>query len=449
MRQIVAGETLEVSLGCLKMLDAGQKPDPGANLALPWVVKLRYGVLLGEAAIVLGMAYAFRLEFPVRWTLAPLLLILLSNLWLDHKPDVSVRFPQQTLGAVFVLDTLCLTVMLGLTGGPLNPFSLLYLVQISLSAVVLRKAWTWVLGLLAGVCFGLLFFFHLSLSVLESHHSEGLSPHLVGMWIAFLVGTGLITFFTGTISDELRRREQEILLLQQQIAKSERLASLVTLAAGAAHELGTPLATIAVVSRELERYSSTLPDGDAMREDARLIRSEVERCRLILQRMSAEGAEPMGESARAIRLGDLVEQVLKEFPTPQRTRFSAEIPDADATVRLPVQATIQSLVALMRNALEASDGGQVVVRATGSGTEVAFSVHDQGSGMPEPVLRRIAEPFFTTKEPGKGMGLGTFLVRTFAERLGGGLTFESVVGQGTTATLRLPRNVSGDAHASV
>src|SRR5581483_1765318 len=160
------------------MLDAGQKPDPGANLALPWVVRLRYGVLSGEAAIVLGMAYAFHLEFPIRWTLAPLLVILLSNLWLDRQPDVSLRFPQQTLGAVFVLDTVCLTVMLGLTGGPLNPFSLLYLVQISLSAVVLRKAWTWVLGLLAGVCFGLLFFFHLSLSVLESHHSEGLSPHL-------------------------------------------------------------------------------------------------------------------------------------------------------------------------------------------------------------------------------------------------------------------------------
>jgi two-component system sensor histidine kinase RegB len=326
---------------------------------------------------------------------------------------------------------------------------LLYLVQISLSAVVLRKAWTWALGILAGVCFGLLFFFHLSLEVLESHHSEGLSPHLVGMWIAFVVGAGLITFFTGTISDSLRRREQEILLLQEQVAKSERLASLVTLAAGAAHELGTPLATIAVVSRELERYSAKLPDGDAMREDARLIRSEVERCRLILRRMSAEGAEPMGESARAIRLDDLIQQVLNEFPAAQRSRFSAEIPDKEAMVRLPVQATIQSLVALMRNALDASEGGPVVVCAVGGGSEVAFSVRDRGTGMPEPVLRRIAEPFFTTKEPGKGMGLGTFLVRTFAERLGGGLTFESVVGQGTTATLRLPRNVPGDAHASV
>jgi two-component system sensor histidine kinase RegB len=424
--------------------------DQAPNLALPWVIKLRYGVLSGEALIVLGMAYAFHVEFPVASTLAPLGLILTSNLWLHRRPEVSVRFPQQTLGVVFVLDTLCLTLMLGLTGGPLNPFSLLYLVQISLSAVVLRKAWTWALGALATVCFGLLFFLHLPLAALQTHQSEGgVSPHLVGMWIAFIVGSGLITFFTGTVSDALRRREQEILALQEQIAKSERLASLVTLAAGAAHELGTPLGTIAVVSRELERLAANLPDASAMGEDAKLIRSEVERCRLILQRMSAEGAEPMGEMPRTVRLGDLIRQVLEQFPKAQRRNFSADVPNHDAVVQLPVQATIQSLAALMQNALDASDGGQVVVRAIGSGSVVAFSVRDQGSGMSESVLRRIAEPFFTTKEPGKGMGLGTFLARTFAERLGGGLTFESALGEGTTATLTLPVNASHNAHASV
>ena len=425
--------------------------DQAPNLALPWVVTLRYGVVFGEAVIVLGMAYGFRLHFPVFWTLAPLVVVFFSNVLLDRIRDVPAGSPQQTLGAVFVLDTLCLTAMLGLTGGPTNPFSLLYLVQISLSAVVLRKSWTWALGLLATICFGLLFFFHVPLDALQTHHEgQGLSPHLVGMWIAFIVGAGLITFFTGTVSDALRRREQEVLALQEQIAKSERLASLVTLAAGAAHELGTPLATIAVVSRELERYAAGLPDSAALSEDAKLIRSEVERCRLILQRMSSEGAEPMGESARTIRLSALMNDVVAQFPETQRASLSVDVPDTDAVIRLPVQATIQSLVALMQNALDASEGGQVVLHAIGTGSEVTFSVRDHGAGMPESVLRRIAEPFFTTKEPGKGMGLGTFLVRTFAERLGGGLSFESAPGSGTTATLRLPLNgAPDDAHAAV
>ena len=119
---------------------------------------------------------------------------------LGRLRTVPVRFPQETLGAVFCLDTLCLTAMLGLTGGPMNPFSLLYLVQITLSAVVLRKVWTWALGALSTVCFGLLFF-HVPSAAFQTHHSEhGLSPHLVGMWIAFVIAAALITFFTGKIA---------------------------------------------------------------------------------------------------------------------------------------------------------------------------------------------------------------------------------------------------------
>jgi len=126
-----------------------------------------------------------------------------------------------------------------------------------------------------------------------SHHieEEGFSPHLVGMWIAFVIAAGLITFFTGKISDALRKRDRDVLTLQEQVAKSERLASLVTLAAGAAHELGTPLGTIAIVAGELEHYAGNIARNDAVLVDSRLIRSEVERCRRILERMSAQSAE--------------------------------------------------------------------------------------------------------------------------------------------------------------
>jgi two-component system sensor histidine kinase RegB len=265
------------------------------------------------------------------------------------------------------------------------------------------------------------------------------------MWIAFIVAAGLITFFTGKVADELREREHQVLSLQEQVAKSERLASLATLAAGAAHELGTPLATIAVVSRELERYAAQLPQGDEVREDAKLIRSEVERCRAILQQMSIQGAEPMGEAPRTILLTELLKETLQQFSEPQRASLSIDVPDESATAYLPVQATSHSLAALIKNALDANVGDQrIVVRAERSGAHVKFSVSDSGQGMPEHVLRRIAEPFFTTKAPGKGMGLGTFLVRTFAERLGGDLSYESAPGKGTTATLDLPINASRD-----
>ena len=325
-----------------------------AQAALPWVVRLRYGIVAGEAAIVLGTFYAFQLEFPLLWTLAPLAVVLASNIWLGKTRDVSARFPDETLGAVFVLDTLCLTAMLGLTGGPNNPFSLLYLVQITLSAVALRKVWTRALGALATACFGLLFFFHIPLAALQAHTSDNrLSPHLVGMWVAFVAGVVLITFFTGKISDALRRREREVLDLQEQVAKHERLASLVTLAAGAAHELGTPLGTIAVVAKELERYATTLSGNDAVLDDARLIRSEVERCRRILERMSVQGAEPLGEIARKVRVTDLLNEVVEQLPEGHRSLVVVEVSDEDLTAVLPEQATLQSIAALVQNAIDA------------------------------------------------------------------------------------------------
>jgi two-component system, sensor histidine kinase RegB len=426
--------------------------DLAPHLALPWIVRLRYGMVAGEAVVILGMSYGLHLDFPLLWTLAPLAIVLASNILLGRLRTLPTQFTQETLGAIFCLDTLCLTAMLGLTGGPMNPFSLLYLVQITLSAVVLRKTWTWALGVLSTACFGLLFFFHVSMAAFESHHVEqGLSPHLIGMWIAFVVAAALITFFTGKIADALRTREQEVLVLQDQVAKNERLASLVTLAAGAAHELGTPLGTIAVVARELERFAANIASNDAVLEDARLIRSEVDRCRRILERMSVQSAEPMGEAPSRVRVRDLLLQTIAQFPESRRALLKIELNDEELAVVLPAQATVQSVNALIQNALDAtSDQRPVVISAREADSTLSIAVRDQGHGMPSNVLRRIAEPFFTTKEPGKGMGLGTFLVRTFAESLGGRVLFDSAPGEGTTVTLELPVHSTGrSAHAAV
>jgi len=424
--------------------------DPAASLALPWVVRLRYGMAAGEIVVVLGMYYGLRLEFPLQWALMPLAVVLVSNVVLSRIRALPVRFTQATLGAIFCLDTICLTAMLGFTGGATNPFSLLYLVQITLSAVVLQKIWTWILGALSTAGFGLLFFVHLSPVTFAHHSEEGLTPHLIGMWIAFVVAAALITFFTGKISDALRKREQDVLMLQEQVAKNERLASLVTLAAGAAHELGTPVGTIAIVAKELEHYANNVAGDSTVLGDSRLIRSEVDRCRKILERMSAQSAEPMGEAPRRILVRELLDQVAEQLPEARRMLLEIEVSAGELNAVLPVAATVQSLLALVQNALDASsDNMSVIISATKHDSSLVFAVHDQGYGMAPNVLRRIAEPFFTTKEPGQGMGLGTFLVRTFAESLGGRVVFDSTPGKGTTARLELPLNSPGETHAAV
>jgi len=414
------------------------------SLALPWIVKLRYGVLAGLAVLILLTRFVFDVPLPIQWLALPLALTAASNLLLYR---CALRFGDRpALGYLLALDTICLTALLALTGGPANPLSLLYLVQITLSAVILSKKWTWSLGGLSVACFGFLFWAHVRVPVFEAHHtSEGFSVHLVGMWIAFVAAALLVTVFIGKVSEALRQREHEALLLQGQLSRHERLASIAKLAAGAAHELGTPLATIAVASRDVEYHATEVSRDPELAEDARLIRSEVERCRSILQQMSARGAEQPGEAPVCVELAGLLESVRSDVPLAVRERVKVVLAGDPGTAVLPVGATRQALVALVRNALDATSEAQpVTLGAARTAESIEFTVTDSGCGMSPETLNRVAEPFFTTKAPGCGIGLGTYLVRVFAEQLGGRLAFESEPGKGTRAMLQLPLIQNGD-----
>jgi two-component system sensor histidine kinase RegB len=412
------------------------------QIALPWIVRLRYGMAIGQIVTALFVRFALSVDIPLGAIAIAPALVGASNLWLAERvrhPDVSRRIATSTLVAwAFVLDTLCLTFLLMLSGGPTNPFSLLYLVHITLSAIILTKRWTWLLGALSTLCFGLLFWVYRPIPVLEMHHpADGTNLHLIGMWIGFGVAAVLVALFSGKISELLRQHENSLLQMQTELAKRDRLASLATLAAGAAHELNTPLGTIAVVARELELFATNTARNDAVAEDSRLIRTEVDRCREILWRMSVQGAQPAAHASESVDARELLDDVSREIQQPGRVEIA--FPGQPMALTVPRRAVAQALVALTRNALEASAPDSMVrVVARQEGERFQFVVSDNGKGMSPGTLRRIGEPFFTTKEPGKGMGLGTFLVRTLAEQLGGRLTFESTPQIGTLAIFELP-----------
>src|SRR6185295_6453107 len=271
------------------------------NLALRWVVRLRYGLIGGEIALITALFLGLHISLPLSAIGTAIGIQTLSNVLLGLKMQRLGRNAEHAVGTLFILDTLCLTLILGLAGGPENPFSLLYLVQITFSAVVLRRLWTWTLGIVSTLSFGLLFWFSKGVAAFHDHDSNGgFSLHLFGMWLAFATSALLISFFVGKLSAESRRKEREILLMQKRLARNDRLASLVTLAAGAAHEIATPLATIAVTAKEMEHDAGLRLHDTRMEDDARLIRSQVERCRLILERMGAQGADPLGETPERI-----------------------------------------------------------------------------------------------------------------------------------------------------
>ena len=330
------------------------------SLALPWIVRLRYGVLAGQALLILLTHFVFKVELAIGWLAIPLALTAASNLLIYR---VAERFgARPALGYLLTFDTICLTALLALSGGPTNPFTLLYLVQITLSAVVLSKQWTWVLGLLSALGFAFLFWANVRVSVFEAHHTVGgFSVHLVGMWIAFAAGALLITVFIGKVSEALRRREQEVLQLQDQLARHERLASVATLAAGAAHELGTPLATIAVASKELEFYCEPDRQGPAgcRRRPPHPLRGGAMR-----PDSQTDERPRRGAAGRSAGCGwdcpDLLESVRRASHRRPASACSSPPAGDGGSAVLPVEATKQALTALVKNALEASGERQPV-----------------------------------------------------------------------------------------
>lgn len=201
-----------------------------------WLTRIRYGVIIGQVVLILVAEFLSRIELPLGWLAIPLAVMIGSNYllgWLSRKTNA-----RRTLGLSLAIDIVALTAVLALSGGPANPFTLLFLVQITLSAVVLSKEWTWFLGVLSILGFGFLFISHVTLPVLEGHHAaQGFSAHLFGMWIAFVAAALLVTVLIGRVSEALRTHELEVLRLQDQLNRQEKVTSTATLAAGAAHEL--------------------------------------------------------------------------------------------------------------------------------------------------------------------------------------------------------------------
>ena len=321
-------------------------------------------------------------------------------------------------GSLLVLDTLLL---------PLRCCGRCRIVQravsrhITLAAVLLGARWTTLVASLAIACYGGLFLVAAAAGSDQQHmHGGTLSSHLHGMLVAFVVAAALVAYFVVQLSAAIEARDREIAAFRDLATRNERLASLTTLAAGAAHELGTPLGTIAVASKELERALARLPETQAASflEDARLIRSEVDRCRSILDRLSSDAGDLRGEAPESVPIRTVVDDALANLSADQSARVRVELSAQEATATVPRFALATAIASLLRNALDATPTNlpvQLIV-ASANG-RLSMTVRDEGSGMTPEVLARAVEPFFTTKEPGRRW-VRIVLALTLAERLG-------------------------------
>lgn len=407
-----------------------------------WLVRFRWAVALG-AACALAIAWTvLGHRFPLAPVAAVVALQLASNVWLAVRIGHLDVAGERTLGAIVLLDVALLTLLMLATGGPSNPFTIGYLVYITLAAVILRGRWPLAVTAACVAGYGSLFVTALRVPF-DSHAAHtAMQPdmgHQVGMWVAFLVAAALTATFVTRIRLALEARERALQDARRVSARQERLASLTTLAAGAAHELATPLATIATAAVELELAAESGSDPAALVDDARLVRRQVERCREILDQMSGRADRSAAQASQRLDTFAIVESALAGLTRADRANVTLVIPRELPAMRLPLEAAARVLRSLIKNALLASSHGQSVwVSATQRGSMIGLSVRDEGVGMSADTLARAGEPFFTTRPAGSGFGLGLFLVRTFAAEWGGAFELTSAVGNGTTATLYLP-----------
>jgi two-component system sensor histidine kinase RegB len=406
---------------------------------LGWLIRLRWGTIAGQSATIALCHFWVGIELWISALVAVVSVELAGNLalalWMRRPREVR----EGHVFATLAFDVCALTALLAASGGPHNPFSFLYLVHIALAAVVLRPRWSWPLVALAAAASALLFVVPIAPLGEDVGHMAFMDLHLQGMWIAFAIGASFIVYFVMRVRTALARREGELAAVRAEATRTERLSSLATLAAGAAHELATPLGTIATVARELERTLVAAGGPDAQVADAQLIRQEVDRCKRVLQQMSADAGHEAAGEIYGTTVGDLVSGALSALPPAGQTRVATRVPEAmlQAMLKVPRHLTIQALKNILDNALEAGGDASVELHVNPGPEGVAIVVTDRGQGMEPSVLARASEPFFTTKPPGRGLGLGLFVARDAVERSGGRFHIESRPGHGTAVRLHL------------
>ena len=419
------------------------------------MLRLRWVSLVGQVGVCVFVVGVLDMVLPL-----PLLALCMGFTALNNalvgRLGRRLRPHASTVCLLLIIgDTLVLTAMLYATGGANNPFTAIYLLHVTVAAILLPPWGPWLVVGLCGGCFALLFVSpHHLVSASGSTCCSDIGSHLRGMLFSMVFAGAGIAYFVSRLSSNLTRHRIDLDEARAVSARNEHFGALATLAAGLAHELATPLGTIAVVSADLEKQVDGGCRSEACRSDAALIRREVVRCRNILERLGNEALQSEKTAGVAIEPSSLSARLAPYLGEGHFRRLQVRTGEGvEEAFVLPEVGLLQCLAVLVKNACEAGGSdGAVFLGVESRGAEVCFTVTDTGSGMSEEVVSRLGEPFFSTKEPGIGMGLGLFLVRTFVARHHGTLEVDSVPGRGTEVRLLFPRSGSreeGRLYASV
>ncbi len=393
------------------------------------------GLLVGaELAAVLGAHFVAAIPLPLAPLFAVFAVMLLASAWTWRRANSGASIGDREFFLQLCVDVFALAVVLYYTGGATNPFAWLFLIPLIIAATVLSAAAVWTMAALTTLCYSLLFFYYRPLgNDAHMHHDQAFSQHIFGMWFGFALSAALIAWFVVGMARTLRQRDKLLAEAREQALRDEQIIALGTLATGAAHELGTPLATMAVVTRELER--ARVPDD--MKRKLEILRSQVERCKQALSVISASAGELRAESGGLIPVRTWLERTLESWKS-QRPGAAIEtnLPEHAPQAGIIDEQTLQqSFINLLNNAADASPEPIELV-ARWDERQLEIDILDRGPGLHPTVAARLGERQASSKE--HGMGLGLFLTHATLRRLGGDIALFDRPGGGTCTRIQLP-----------
>ncbi|MGH8656050.1 MAG: ATP-binding protein [Gammaproteobacteria bacterium] len=408
---------------------------PVTQLCLHYLLWLRT-LAVGTQLVAVFTTYQ-RLSIPFPILPVSLVIISLAAFTLCSWWYISAGHPvyERFFSAQLLADIVALTVLLFFTGGSANPFISLLLLPVTVAAATLMTNYRIAIAAAAAACYTALMVAHVP-DPHWMHQSQGFAVHMWGMWFGFLLSAGLVVYFVARMGSALREHDRALAQAREQALEAEQLIELGTLAAGTAHELGTPLSTIAVIAGELNReHAQNVAFGPKLR----LLREQVMRCKQILARLAARAGQTQADCGHRLPVKDYLEELVADWYTQRPnvkllTRWEGDLAEpqiiADRTLT-------QAIVNILNNAADASVEA-VELHASWTPEALQIQIHDRGKGIPGGLVERVGSAFVSTKGPDKGMGLGLYLARSTLNRLGGTVQLTPRPDRGVTASIVLP-----------
>lgn len=415
-----------------------EKPDPlaGGRLRLRTLVMIRWIAVAGQTVTVLVVHFGFGFKVPLLLCLAVIVSSVVSNIVLYLRMPLRARLSHRDATILLGFDVVQLGLLLFLTGGLENPFAILILAPATVSATILPRGSTIALMGLVVLCITVLALFHTPLPWTAGEFRLP-GTYALGTWTALAVASVFISTYVWSVADEARRMSDALAETQVRLGREKNLSALGGLAAAAAHELGSPLATIAVVAKELERE---VPADSPIGEDVALLISQTERCREILAGLDQNSAFAGHHEFTRLPLSSMIARAGSPYETDDvELALIIEVTSSGAE---PVAAETPELKYglgnLIQNAIQFANA-RVEIRLYWDDRRVSVTISDDGPGFSNAILASLGEPYVSTRSSeGEHMGLGFFIAQTLLERAGASLSFGNR--QGAVVVIQWPRD---------